>query len=493
MVTRRRPARPSPAARSRSPSTTASDHADKSGTRYDFIEKKVVPTYEYTTTERVAEDDPGHGPTARAGSRRRSRAGGRPRLSSPRHRDRHGRARRALDRVGRCAERAGARRPRDRAADADCGSAGRRRGVRGRRRDRPDDVRSRRRPARAHTDRYLFYTAQRGLRDVVVQDSARFRSTFGRVGAHRTSASTAVRFNGIPLLDDDDVRGRRSTRPSAPHGRDHRPTRLATPRAATSGSGSRPATAAGDPVAGDGHPPRGRREAVHARRRVRDRPTGRDLCRRRFGHPGDLSLAPLAACERRRRRRRHDGGGGRPTTSGTRCCSTSVETDRTVEPRVTMHLSDDLTSWHVSASAIGAGLTAGEGELLVPVGLPFFADATIAPEYLVSDRPEIGLRAFGTALNADSTVTFAVDSDSLGLHVSGLDGRCLRDGHGRAAHARPSGATTVTITAQTGSGSSGPQGSPDADLHGRSRRASNGPAPPTRRSAASAMSRAAAA
>ncbi len=87
---------------------------------------------------------------------------------------------------------------------------------------------------------------------------------------------------------------------------------------------------------------------------------------------------------------------------------------------MTFPLSDDLTSWHVSASAIGAGLTAGEGSVQVPVGLPFFADATIASEYLVSDRPEIGLRAFGTALPADARVTFSVDSESLGLHVDGL-------------------------------------------------------------------------
>src|SRR4029078_2678767 len=119
--------------------------------------------------------------------------------------------------------------------------------------------------------------------------------------------------------------------------------------------------------------------------------------------------------------------GGGDTTGGGRddfrdsLLFTSVDTGSDGRASVTMHLSDDLTSWHVSASAIGAGLTAGEGTLLVTVGLPFFADATIAPEYLVSDRPEIGLRAFGTALTTTSKVTFAVDSDSLGLHADGLE------------------------------------------------------------------------
>jgi hypothetical protein len=52
---------------------------------------------------------------------------------------------------------------------------------------------------------------------------------------------------------------------------------------------------------------------------------------------------------------------------------------------------------------------AGEGSITIPVGLPFFVDATIAPEYLVSDKPAIGLRAYGTDLPAGADVTFAVD------------------------------------------------------------------------------------
>ena len=90
------------------------------------------------------------------------------------------------------------------------------------------------------------------------------------------------------------------------------------------------------------------------------------------------------------------------TTSGIHSCSRASTPVQDGRASVTMHLSDDLTSWRVSASAIGAGLTAGEGSTLVPVGLPFFVEATVAPEYLVSDRPEIGLRAFGTALRATS-------------------------------------------------------------------------------------------
>ena len=108
------------------------------------------------------------------------------------------------------------------------------------------------------------------------------------------------------------------------------------------------------------------------------------------------------------------GDGGGDTTGGGEdfrdtLLFTSVKTGSDGRATVTMRLLDDLTSWHVSASAIGAGLSAGEGSIQVPVGLPFFADATVALEYLVSDRPAIGLRAFGTALKTGARVTFAVE------------------------------------------------------------------------------------
>jgi hypothetical protein len=144
------------------------------------------------------------------------------------------------------------------------------------------------------------------------------------------------------------------------------------------------------------------------------------------------------------------GGGGRDDFRDT-VLFESVDTGADGRASVTFHLSDDLTSWHVSASAIGAGLRAGEGSMQIPVGLAFFADATIAPEYLVSDRPNIALRAFGTALSAKSRVTFAVDSDDLGLHVDGLAATAFET----ISVPLPTltlGSHELTVTARTGSG-----------------------------------------
>ena len=131
----------------------------------------------------------------------------------------------------------------------------------------------------------------------------------------------------------------------------------------------------------------------------------------------------------------------------------AVETGADGRASVTFRLSDDLTSWRVGASAIGAGLEAGAGSTLVPVGLPFFIDAAIAPEYLLADRPAIQIRGFGSALDPDDQVTFAVDAASLGLHASGL----RADAFKAVTVPLPDlklGTHSMTITATMGSGSS---------------------------------------
>jgi uncharacterized protein YfaS (alpha-2-macroglobulin family) len=82
---------------------------------------------------------------------------------------------------------------------------------------------------------------------------------------------------------------------------------------------------------------------------------------------------------------------------------------------VDLRLPDDVTSWRVGAAAITADRRAGSGTASLPVGLPFFVDATIAPDYLVGDRPAIRLRAFGSALANGTAVSFTVESASLAM------------------------------------------------------------------------------
>lgn len=118
---------------------------------------------------------------------------------------------------------------------------------------------------------------------------------------------------------------------------------------------------------------------------------------------------------------------------------------------VTFDLSDDLTSWRVSATAVDSDLRAGSGAVQVPVGLPFFVEATLAEEYLVADRPILRLRAYGSELAADAPITFTVSSTSLGLPATSVTARAFT----AAALPLPEltvGRHSVRITASTGTG-----------------------------------------
>jgi hypothetical protein len=90
---------------------------------------------------------------------------------------------------------------------------------------------------------------------------------------------------------------------------------------------------------------------------------------------------------------------------------------------VSFKLPDNLTSWRVTALAVTndpsptlrAGLYAGNGLKLVPVGLPFFVDVVLNRDYLTSDKPMLRVRGFGQEVQAGDPVSFEVSAPSLGL------------------------------------------------------------------------------
>jgi hypothetical protein len=146
-------------------------------------------------------------------------------------------------------------------------------------------------------------------------------------------------------------------------------------------------------------------------------------------------------------------GGGEDGEDNDTILFRAVDTDRNGRGSVTFELPADLTSWRVSASGFGAGLEAGRSSIQVPVGSPFFVDAAIAPEYLVTDRPSVQIRGFGSALGADSRVRFTVDAKSLGLHRTGLSARAFQAVTVRLPKLTQ-GTHRITITARTGNGAS---------------------------------------
>lgn len=76
-------------------------------------------------------------------------------------------------------------------------------------------------------------------------------------------------------------------------------------------------------------------------------------------------------------------------------------------------LPDNLTSWRVSALAVTDGLSAGSGTGAVAVGRDVFVEAALGTHYLASDKPNVRLRAFGTALRAGAPVTFTISATGL--------------------------------------------------------------------------------
>ncbi len=106
------------------------------------------------------------------------------------------------------------------------------------------------------------------------------------------------------------------------------------------------------------------------------------------------------------------GGGGRDDFRDT-ALFRLIATGTDGRGSVTFILPDDITSWHVSATAIDGELRAGDSSLLVPVGLPFFADVILAPEFLVGERPALRLRGAGDKLVAGDRIRFTVSAPSL--------------------------------------------------------------------------------
>lgn len=99
-----------------------------------------------------------------------------------------------------------------------------------------------------------------------------------------------------------------------------------------------------------------------------------------------------------------------------------IATDSSGRGSVSFELPDDLTSWHMSAVAVSGALDSGQASVLVPVGLPFFVDATLAPEYLTGDQAVLRVRAYGESLHAGDRVSFVVSAPSLGLAATTVAG-----------------------------------------------------------------------
>ena len=282
------------------------------------------------------------------------------------------------------------------------------------------------------TDRYLYIVSQQGLRSASVTTTPTFSGTFAAanapgifiIGVHFTGRTYQPKAAAWATLD---TREQRLTVALSSDRTTYRPGDLVTVNLRTTDASGRPAPATVTLRAVD--------EKLFAMgaAQVAD-PLG-DLYQRvesgivRITATHQLPVGSGASEAEGGSTTGGGGGGGNEARDDFRdtLFFRQLETDDHGAASVTFRLSDDLTAWHVSASAMNASLGAGEGQLLLAVGLPFFVDATIVDEYLASDRPVIRLRAYGSALRAGDAVAFTVAAPTLGMAATRVEGTAFRD------------------------------------------------------------------
>lgn len=86
-------------------------------------------------------------------------------------------------------------------------------------------------------------------------------------------------------------------------------------------------------------------------------------------------------------------------------------------------LPDNITSWRLTAVAAKSDLRAGSARLNVPATKPVFVEAVVPSEMLVSDKPVIKLRAFGTGLPKEGELTYRLDVPGLGISNQEVKGQ----------------------------------------------------------------------
>lgn len=298
-------------------------------------------------------------------------------------------------------------------------------------------------------ERYLYAVAQRGIRYAVVGSGSRIRTTFTERSVPSVTI-TGVRFTGRAY--EVDLDGYTATFRSE----DRRMTiELAADRAAYAPGEEVALTIRTRDTAGRLVPAtvfvRVLDEKLYAIGAAWDNDPLDDLYR------GVGSGVTAVAWSHRSPLPDDDNGKGDTTGGGDRAdfrdwlAARLVDTGADGTAIIRFRLSDDLTSWHATAVGMDIALRTGLGSLRIPVRLPFFAEATIASEYLAADRPIIRVRAYGAALSAGDVVTFRVSSDSLGMAPVTVTATAFTAAE-VPLPALTTGTHTIRVVATTGSG-----------------------------------------
>lgn len=296
-------------------------------------------------------------------------------------------------------------------------------------------------------DRYLYLVAQRGLRSAEVVPTPRFRRTFAASDAPGVFVM-GVRFTGTTYAPKAaawatfDETQRQITVTVTADRPSYRPGESATLSVLTTDASGRPVPATVLLQAVD--------EKLYA---VGGAEVPRPL--EELNRRVDSGILRLTATHQIPSMAGPEGEGGDTTGGGgdrtdfrDTLLFRMLRTGAAGRASATVRLSDDLTSWHISAGAVTADLAAGVGELLVPVSLPFFAEVTLADTYQVADRPVVLARAFGSDLRAGDDIEFTASASTLGMAETTFRGTAFEPVR-LALPALREGSHTITVRART--------------------------------------------
>jgi len=86
----------------------------------------------------------------------------------------------------------------------------------------------------------------------------------------------------------------------------------------------------------------------------------------------------------------------------------TIQLDSNGYGTITFKLPDNITSFSLAAAAVSQDLFAGSKIQSAKVSMPFFINDALSTDYLVGDKPYIGITAYGEELDEDEDVTFEI-------------------------------------------------------------------------------------
>ena len=108
------------------------------------------------------------------------------------------------------------------------------------------------------------------------------------------------------------------------------------------------------------------------------------------------------------------GGGGGRDDFRDKIYFGSVMTGKNGKASVEIDLPDNLTTWRVLGQAITKDLKVGKGSGNIVVSKDLFVEVNVPNEFLTEDKPEIKIRAFGSNLKSGDDVEFSIKVPTLG-------------------------------------------------------------------------------